>query len=74
MKETDLPTDVVLHGARHTTVDLLYAAKVPEDLITQVVGHSTRTMTRLYKTRLDIVRATEGMQALSNLLHPQIEA
>ena len=74
MRDAWLPEDVVLHGARHTTVELLYAAKVPEDLITQIVGHSTRTMTRLYKTRLDIVRATEGMEQLSALLRPQIEA
>jgi integrase len=74
MKDAGLPEDVVLHGARHTTVELLYAADVREDLITQIVGHSTRTMTRLYKTRLDIVRATAGMESLSALLRPQIEA
>jgi len=74
MRDAGLPEDVVLHGARHTTVELLYAAKVPEDLITQIVGHSTRTMTRSYKTRLDIARATEGMESLSALLRPQIEA
>jgi len=74
MREAGLPEDVVLHGARHTTIELLYAAGVPEDLITQIVGHSTRTMTRLYKTRLDIVRATAGMESLSALLKPQIEA
>lgn len=74
MREAGLPEDVVLHGARHTTIELLYAAGVPEDLITQIVGHSTRTMTRLYKTRLDIVRATAGMESLSELLRPQIEA
>jgi integrase len=74
MREAGLPEDVVLHGARHTSVELLYAAKVPEDLIQQIVGHSTRTMTRSYKTRLDIARATEGMESLSALLRPQIEA
>jgi len=74
MKDAGLPEGVVLHGARHTTIELLYAAGVPEDLITQIVGHSTRTMTRLYKTRLDIVRATAGMESLSELLRPQIEA
>lgn len=73
MRETQLPEDVVLHGARHTAVDLLYAAKVPEDLIQAIVGHSTRAMTRSYKTRVDTDRAREGMQALSALLHPQIE-
>jgi integrase len=74
MRDADLPEDVVLHGARHTTVDLLYAAKVPEDLIQAIVGHSTRAMTRSYKTRVDTDRARAGMEALSALLRPQIEA
>ena len=74
MRETGLPEDVVLHGARHGLVDLLYAAKVPEDVISSIVGHSTRAMTRAYKTRMDIARATEGMESLSALLRPQIEA
>jgi len=74
MRETGLPTDVVLHGARHGLVDLLYTAGVPEDLIQSIVGHSTRAMTRSYRTRVDIARATEGMNALSALLNPQIEA
>ncbi len=74
MKEAELPTDVVLHGARHTTVDLLYAAKVPEDIIQAIVGHSTRAMTRSYRTRTDAGRLSAGMDALSALLRPQIEA
>ena len=74
MKDAGLPVSVVLHGARHTTVDLLYAAGVPEDLIQSVVGHSTRAMTRSYKTRADTGRLREGMEALSSLLKPQIEA
>jgi integrase len=74
MRDAGLPEDVVLHGARHTVVDLLYAAKVPEDLIQEIVGHSTRAMTRLYKTRTDTARARAGMEALSSLLRPQITA
>jgi integrase len=69
-----LPGDVVLHGARHTTVDLLYAAKVPEDIIQAIVGHSTRQMTRSYRTRTDSARLSEGMESLSALLRPQIES
>jgi len=69
-----LPEDVVLHGARHTTVDLLYAAGVPEDIIQAIVGHSTRQMTRSYRTRTDSARLNEGMESLSALLRPQIEA
>lgn len=74
MKETGLPESVVLHGARHGAVDLLYTAGVPEDLIQAIVGHSTRAMTRSYKTRVDTDRARAGMEALSALLRPQIEA
>jgi len=74
MRSAGLPTDVVLHGARHTTVDLLYAAGVPEDIIQAIVGHSTRAMTRSYRTRTDSDRLNAGMEALSSLLRPQIEA
>lgn len=74
MRAAGLPEDVVLHGARHTTVDLLYAAKVPEDIIQAIVGHSTRAMTRSYRTRTDAARLSEGMESLSALLRPQIES
>jgi integrase len=74
MRDAGLPEDVVLHGARHGVVDILYAAGVPEDLIQAIVGHSTRAMTRSYRTRVDVDRARAGMEALSALLHPQIEA
>lgn len=49
--ETGIQKDVVLHGLRHTVVDLLYAAEVPEDVIVQIVGHSTRATTRGYKSK-----------------------
>lgn len=74
MRDAGLPENVVLHGARHTTVDLLYAAGVPEDIIQAIVGHSTRAMTRSYRTRTDTARLRAGMEALSALLRPQIEA
>lgn len=38
-----------LHDLRHTTIDLLYEAGVPEDVIMEIVGHSTRIITRGYK-------------------------
>jgi integrase len=65
LKDAGLPTDVVLHGARHTTVDLLYAAKVPEDLIMDIVGHSTRSVTRGYRSRADLARLTDAMERMS---------
>lgn len=59
---------VRLHDIRHTTVDLLYLAGVPEDLIQEIIGHSTRSMTRQYKSRSDIVRLRGAMSSLSGML------
>ena len=58
-------TRVKLHGLRHTTVDLLYEAGVPEDVISEIVGHSVRTVTRGYKSRGNLTRRVEGMRQLS---------
>ena len=71
--EAGLPTDVVLHGARHTTVDLLYAAGVPEQVIMEIVGHTTRAVTRGYKTKGDRPQLTAAMENLSRLLEPTKE-
>lgn len=59
---------VRLHDLRHTTVDLLYLADVPEDLIQEIVGHSSRTMVQEYKSLRNQVRLKSGMQQLSALL------
>lgn len=59
--------DVRLHDGRHTTVDLLYAAGVPEDLISEIVGHSTRTMTQGYKSLRNRERLTSAMEQFSRL-------
>lgn len=56
------------HDIRHTTVDLLYAAGVPEDIIQELVGHSTRAMTRAYKSRSDRKRLRDAMEQYSALL------
>lgn len=61
---------VRLHDIRHSAVDLLYLAKVPEDLISEIIGHSTRSMTRQYKSRSDIGRLQGAMESLSHLLTP----
>lgn len=70
LEAAGLPADVVLHGSRHTTVDLLYAAKVPEDLIMDIVGHSTRSVTRGYRSRADVKRLTDAMEKMSAQLTP----
>lgn len=64
LKRAGVP-DVRLHDGRHTTVDLLLAAGVPMDLITDIVGHSSRVTTEGYKSRGNLPRLTEAMKALS---------
>ncbi|HEY4267567.1 MAG TPA: site-specific integrase [Galbitalea sp.] len=63
-------TDVRLHDGRHTTVDLLTLAHVPDDLIQQIVGHSSRAQTQAYKSRGDIQRLTQAMAQLSEFIQP----
>ncbi|WP_460681600.1 hypothetical protein [Nesterenkonia populi] len=49
--QTPVEDRVTLHGARHTVVDLLYLLEVPEALITEIVGRSSRQVTRGYKSK-----------------------
>lgn len=70
LKRAGVP-DVRLHDGRHTTVDLLYAAGVPEDLIMAIVGHSVVSTTRGYRTRTAQPRLVEAMESLSRMLEPQ---
>lgn len=68
LQDAGLPGDVVLHGSRHTTVDLLYEAGVPEVNISEIVGHSTRSVTRGYKSRGNTKQLTDAMDKMSRLL------
>ena len=70
LREADLPDDVKLHGLRHTAVDLLYEAGVPEDLIPQIVGHSTRAMSRAYKYKGMSPRMVTAMRQMAALVAP----
>lgn len=65
LKKSGVKKNVRLHDVRHTTVDLLYAFGVPEDIIVQLVGHSKVSMTRAYKSRTDLTR-TRGALELFN--------
>lgn len=56
-----------LHDGRHTAVDLLYVAGVPDDLIQEIVGHSTRSMTQEYKSLRNRERLTAAMEQFSAL-------
>lgn len=68
LADAGLPSNVVLHGARHTAVDLLDAAGVDWDTIKDIVGHSTKQMSKEYRTKVDIKRLTEAMQKMSGML------
>lgn len=61
---------VRLHDLRHAAVDLLYEAGVPEDLVSEIVGHSTRAMTRAYKAKGNQKRLTAAMAQMSELFTP----
>lgn len=62
--------DVRLHDVRHTTVDLLYAAGIPEDIIMAIVGHSTRATTRGYQSAQNRERLTAAFAQFSALFDP----
>lgn len=70
LKATGIKKNVTIHDLRHTAVDLLYAAGVPEDLIVQLVGHSTVSMTRAYQTRGDMTRLRGAMEQFSKQFIP----
>lgn len=63
---------VRVHDLRHTTVDLLYAAGVEEQDILSIVGHSSRAMSRAYKSKASIERLRESMLQLSASLTPTV--
>lgn len=59
---------VRLHDLRHAAVDLLYAADIPEHLIVELVGHSTRAMTRAYKSPAHLDRLSRAMTGVEGVL------
>lgn len=72
MKEIFGPERAVrLHDLRHTAVDLLYLAEVPEDIIQEIMGHSTRSMTRGYKAKGNQQRLIDAMRQSGALLSPK---
>lgn len=58
---------VKLHGARHTVVDLLYMLDVPEQIISDIVGHSSRQVTRGYRTKQSPA-VHQAMEQMARLL------
>lgn len=71
LAETGIEKNVRLHDIRHTTIDLLTIAGVPDDVIVQIAGHASRMQTNAYKRRNDIPRMRMGMAAMSAELFSQ---
>lgn len=62
MRELDLP-HVTLHGTRHALIDLLTDMEVPERVIQDITGQSSRAVMQGYRTRANVdgaLRALEG--------------
>jgi integrase len=68
LKTTGIAKHVRLHDLRHTAVDLMYEAGVPETVIQEIVGHSSRAMTRAYKSRSSRPQLVDGMNQWAELL------
>jgi integrase len=66
--DAGLPTEVVLHGARHTFIDLLFEAGVHEAVTQEIAGHSKVSMTRKYRSKGNAPQLTAAMSSLSKLL------
>lgn len=68
LASSGIKKDARLHDARHATVDLLYEAGLPEDLISDIVGHSMRATTRGYRSESNRKRLLLGVEQFSRLL------
>jgi len=68
LADAGLPSNVVLHGARHTVVDILDAAGVDKGTQSDIVGHSSIRMTEAYRTRVDQAKLTVAMESMSRML------
>lgn len=68
LEEAGIDADVKLHGVRHTVIDLLYDAGVPEQVIQQIAGHANTDMTRAYKTRVNQGQAKLALESLGEFI------
>lgn len=68
-----LNPEIDLHGTRHTVVDLLFAAGVPEAIIMEIVGHSTRMVTRGYRSRGNREILKDAMERMSAMVASSTE-
>ena len=68
LSDAGMPDNIVLHGARHTAVDLLNAAGVNWDTVKDILGHSTPEMSQEYRTRTDHRRLSEAFTGVAGVL------
>lgn len=61
--------NVRLHDIRHTTVDLFYEAGMPEHMIVQFIGHSTRSQTQQYRSLSTLPQMMLEMAKFETLLN-----
>lgn len=74
LESSGIEKNVRLHDARHTTVDLLYEAGLPEDVIGDIIGHSVRATTRGYRSPQNMKRLLLAMEQFSVMLtQPETE-
>lgn len=70
-----ITTNVRLHDLRHTAVDMMYRARVPESTIIRIFGHSTVQMSRSYRSAGNRELEVEAMKSFAaSLGFPQLEA
>jgi len=76
LKQHDLPEHITLHGARHTFIDMLYNSNksIREDTVMQLVGHSSRAMTRSYRQNVEQTHAETAMGAIEMMVSKQDDA
>lgn len=70
LKDAGMPSNVVLHGARHTAVEMMDAAGVDWDTIKDIVGHSTTKMSLEYRSKPDQKRLTAALEQTARMLEP----
>lgn len=68
LKDAGLPSNVVLHGARHSAIEMMSAAGVDWDTIKDIVGHSTIQMSMDYRSKPDQKRLTAAMEQTARML------
>lgn len=70
LRDAGLNEKVKLHGARHTSIALLYELNVPEATIMQIAGHSVMAVTRKYGQAGNQRSMKEAMSKLGDALFP----